>query len=84
MRACGNCTFWERFSDAEGELNYGECRRYPPTQPVGSKDPIIISLNMGEKTKTTYQTCNWNIQTGLYDWCGEFMTTTELLHKKSK
>ena len=22
MRTCGNCTFWERFSDAEGDLNF--------------------------------------------------------------
>ena len=84
MRTCGNCTFWERFSDAESELDYGECRRYPPTKPVGSKHPTILSLNMGRETKTTYQTCNWDIQTNLYDWCGEFMTTTELLHKKSR
>ena len=84
MRTCGNCTFWERFSDDEGDLNFGECRRYPPNVPVHSKDPEVINFNSGKDSKTVYHTSIWNTQTELYDWCGEFMTTEELRFSKGK
>ena len=84
MRTCGNCTFWERFSDGEGDVNFGECRRYPPNVPVHSKDPELVYYNHGKDFKTVYHTSVWNTQTELYDWCGEFMTANELLASKGK
>ena len=82
MRTCGNCTFWERFSDGEGDVDFGECRRYPPNVPVHSKDPELVYS--GKENKTVYHTSVWNTQTELYDWCGEFTTTNELLASKGK
>jgi len=82
MRTCGNCTFWNRFSDAEDKLDYGECRRYPPVDPVASKEPIILSFNMGKDQRTTYRTSDWYIHTRLYDWCGECMTLEQFNNRK--
>ena len=80
MRTCGNCHYWFRFSDAQEEIEYGECRRYPPN-PVKSKDFEVRHIDP-DNSKTICETSEWSVRTNLFDWCGEFKTQAQALSEK--
>ena len=76
---CLFCAWW-KISGVEHIESFGECRRYPPTRSVTTKD--LIRINMSDSygsqiTDDTMETSGWWIVTHMDDFCGEFKLDSE-------
>ena len=55
---CADCRFWRRGGPAGRDIDWGECRRMPPTLPQIDEDKL---LHVGLWPHTAAD-----------DWCGEW------------
>ena len=79
---CLFCAWWKMSTadTAEHDESFGECRRYPPTRSVTTKDPVRINMsdsNGSQIMTDTMETSGWWIVTKDDDFCGEFKLDSE-------
>jgi hypothetical protein len=73
--SCLYCAWWKNYDIEHNNILFGECRRYPPTRSVTTKDPIRINMSDSygsQITDDTMETSGWWIVTRSDDFCGEF------------
>ena len=72
---CKQCLWWNLLHKQSADEMFGECRRYPPTRSVTTKDPIRINMSDSygsQITDDTMETSGWWIVTRSDDFCGEY------------
>jgi hypothetical protein len=66
IKSCRECAHWfcviESFP--EGELMFGECRRYPPTT---KPDSLLLEKSLNQNGSS-----QWEVLTHWEDYCGEW------------
>lgn len=75
---CGNCKFWVKRSDAQGEKGGGFCRRFPPAFPSLwniSKNIVPVDRVTFDMTPGAIYNDAWP-NTHSQSWCGEYVTAT--------